>query len=205
MTQVTHRKPESENPRKRPPWLIGLLIAIAVLVVGLLAASALGFGDDPTIDGPDAAASAAADAAASDNAGADTDGLTFTYFDGTQGSFEDLRGKPVIVNFWASWCPACVAELPDLEHVHGILGDQVQFVGMNLSETDRSSAEKLLAETGVSYTLAEDPDGTLYQTFGGIAMPTSVFIDADGNVVEMHSGAIFASDLEKKLREVFDL
>lgn len=89
--------------------------------------------------------------------------------------------------------------------MHGILGDQVQFVGMNLSETDRSSAEKLLAETGVSYTLAEDPDGTLYQTFGGIAMPTSVFIDADGNVVEMHSGAIFASDLEKKLREVFDL
>jgi len=197
MTQVTHRKPESENRRKRPAWLVGLLIAIAVFVVGLLAANAFGFGDDPTFDEPNAVAS--------DDAGADTDGLTFTYFDGSQGSFEDLRGQPVVVNFWASWCPACVAELPDFEHVHGVLGDQVQFVGMNLSETDRSSAEKLLAETGVSYTLAEDPDGTLYQTFEGIAMPTSVFIDADGNVVETHSGAIFAADLEKKLREVFDL
>jgi len=203
MTQVTHRDPDSKHRRSMPAWLIGLMIAIAVLVAGLLAANALGFGDDPTIDETDAAASN--EAVASDDAGADTDGLTFTYFDGTQGSFEDLRGQPVVINFWASWCPACVAELPDFEHVHGVLGDEVQFVGMNLSETDRSSAEKLLAETGVTYTLAEDPDGTLYASFDGIAMPTSVFIDAEGNIVYTHSGVVFAADLEKKLREVFDL
>ena len=199
MTQVAHRDPDSQHKRSLPAWLIGLMIAIVIFGVGLLVINALGFGDDPTFDEPNATASSDAGAVA------DTDGLTFTYFDGSQGSFEDLRGQPVVVNFWASWCPACVAELPDLEHVHGILGDEVQFVGMNLSETDRSSAEKLLAETGVTYTLAEDPDGTLYASFDGIAMPTSVFIDAEGNIVETHSGVIFATDLEKKLREVFDL
>lgn len=197
MADVAYRAPKDRFWQRRPAWLVGLVLAIIIFAVGLLLFNALGFGDDPTLSEPNAAAS--------DDAVADTDGLGFTYFDGSQGSFEDLRGHPVVVNFWASWCPACVAELPDFEQVHGVLGDEIQFVGMNLSETDRESAERLLAETGVTYTLAEDPDGTLYASFDGIAMPTSVFIDAEGNIVYTHSGVVFAADLEKKLREVFDL
>ena len=95
--------------------------------------------------------------------------------------------------------------MPDFEQVHATLGDSVQFLGINLSETDLSAAEQLVAETGVTYTLAVDPDGLLYAQFDGIVMPTSVFIDENGNIVDTHSGAIFADDLEAKLREVFDL
>jgi len=193
MTDVAHQTPKSRFWQKQPAWLVGLVFALVIFAIGLLVFNALGFGDDPTLGETDPSASS------------DTDGLTFTYFDESQGSFEDFRGKPVVVNFWASWCPACVAELPDFQHVHAALEDEVQFLGVNLSETNRGSAEKLLAETGVTYTLAEDPDGTLYASFDGIAMPTSVLIDSEGNIVYTHSGAVFATDLEKKLREVFDL
>jgi thiol-disulfide isomerase/thioredoxin len=198
MTTVTEQQKPDEKKRLAP-WLVGLVIAIVVFGVGLIIANALGFGDDPTFGDPDAAAT--------DEVGgpAETDGLTFAYLDGSSGSFADFGGKPLVVNFWASWCPACVAEMPDLEQVHALFEDEVQFLGVNLTETDPDAALRLIDETGVTYTMAQDPEGLLYRQFDGIAMPTSVFIDEQGNVLDTHSGAIFAADLEERLREVFDL
>ena len=173
------------------PWLLGLFLAVVVFAGLLLLNNVLGFGDDPAFEG---------------SAGpADTDGLTFTYWDGSEGSFEEFRGQPVVLNFWASWCPACVAEMPDFETVHRVFGDQVRFIGADLQDRGRAGAQALVDQTGVSYTLIEDAEGELYVFFGGIAMPTTVFIDADGNVVDTHSGSIFAADLEAKIREAFDL
>lgn len=126
--------------------------------------------------------------------------VTFTYFDGTQGSFADFIGKPLVVNFWASWCPACVAEMPDFQRVHEALGEEVVFLGLNMQETSREAAEALVASTGVRYVLADDPNGAIYQQFGGFAMPTTIFIDAEGSVVGRQNGAIFADDLEDMIR-----
>jgi cytochrome c biogenesis protein CcmG, thiol:disulfide interchange protein DsbE len=180
------------NERRRPPaWLLGLILAVAVFAVLLVLVNALGFGDDPALE--------------TEGGPAGTDGLTFVFWDGGEGSFEDFRGQPVVLNFWASWCPACVAEMPDFESVHQILGDRVQFVGADMQDLSRSDAQRLVNQTGVSYTLIEDPQGELYAFFGGISMPTTVFIDAKGEIVETHSGTIFADDLEARLREVFDL
>ena len=60
-------------------------------------------------------------------------------------------------------------------------------------------------ETGVSYMLIEDAEGELYISFGSFSVPTTIFIDSDGNVVETHSGAVSAVDLEATIREAFDL
>ena len=199
MSTVNTTPKHKKQRRQLPPWLMGLLLAIAIFAIGLIVARLLGFGDDPTFGDVEGAPPASVEAES------DTDGLDLTYFDGSAGTFADFRGRPLLVNFWASWCPACIAEMPDFEQVHATLGDSVQFLGINLSETDLSAAEQLVAETGVTYTLAVDPDGLLYAQFDGIAMPTSVFIDENGNIVDTHSGAIFADDLEAKLREVFDL
>ena len=189
----------SREKRVLSPWLLGLMLAVVVFAGLLWLNNLLGFGDDPALEGPPGAS------AASQRGPADTDGLTFNFWDGSEGSFEELRGQPVVLNFWASWCPACVAEMPDFETVHGIFGDQVQFIGADLQDRDREGAQKLVDQTGVSYTLIEDAEGELYVFFGGIAMPTTVFIDSDGNVVDTHSGTIFAADLEAKIREAFDL
>ena len=130
-------------------------------------------------------------------------GLDFelAYLDGSTGNITDFRGIPVVLNFWASWCPACVAEMPAFQEVAADLDGRVQFLGMNMQEVDRGAASALIEEAGVTYPLADDPDGALFQSFAGIGMPTTVFIDADGTVATVHAGAIFADDLRVLIEE----
>lgn len=121
--------------------------------------------------------------------------VTLEFFDGSTQQLSDLQGTPVLLNFWASWCPACIAEMSDFGEVHRRLGDQVQFVGVNTQEVDLDEARSLVEQTNVDYRLAHDPDGAIFNQFGGIAMPTTVFISADGSVTQVHAGAMFAQDL----------
>ncbi len=122
--------------------------------------------------------------------------VAFEYFDGTEGNLADFAGMPVVINFWASWCPACVAEMPDFEQVHARLGDRVALLGLNMQEVDQEAADVLIQKTGVTYLLGHDRDGSIFASFGGIAMPTTILVDEFGNVALTHSGAIFADDLE---------
>lgn len=126
--------------------------------------------------------------------------VPFQYFDGSEGNLADFAGRPLVVNFWASWCPACVAEMPDFETVHARLGDEVVFLGLAMQESDEAAARDLIEQTGVTYLLGRDPDGSIFSTFGGFAMPTTVFIDEHGNIAATHPGALFADDLEATIR-----
>lgn len=126
--------------------------------------------------------------------------VPFAYLDGREGNLADFAGTPLVINFWASWCPACVAEMPDFEQVHSQLGEEVAFLGLAMQETDQAAAENLIAQTGVTYALGEDPDGSIFAQFGGIAMPTTVLIDGQGAVVTTHPGVLFADDLETIIR-----
>ncbi len=126
--------------------------------------------------------------------------VPFEYLDGSGGNLADFVGTPVVVNFWASWCPACVAEMPDFEEVHQGFGDEVVFLGLKMQETNPAAAQDLIEQTGVTYLLGRDPDGSIFTEFGGIAMPTTVFIDAGGEVATTYAGAIFARDLEELIR-----
>lgn len=121
--------------------------------------------------------------------------VTLEFFDGSSQQLSELQGKPVVLNFWASWCPACISEMPDFGNVHRRLGDQVEFIGVNTQEVDMEAARALVEQTNVDYRLAHDRDGAIYNQFGGIAMPTTVFISAEGTVELVHSGTIFEDDL----------
>jgi cytochrome c biogenesis protein CcmG, thiol:disulfide interchange protein DsbE len=101
----------------------------------------------------------------------------------------DLRGRPAVVNFWASWCPFCVAEMPAFERVHQRLGERVAFVGIDQRD-QRGPALALARRTGVSYRLAFDPAGRSFDAFGGLGMPTTVLLRADGTVAEIVTGQL---------------
>jgi thiol-disulfide isomerase/thioredoxin len=123
-------------------------------------------------------------------------------FSGEEVTLSQFEGTPVVLNFWATWCPFCVAEMPDFETVNQAADGQVQFIGVNLQD-DSGAAEDLVHETGVSYLLTRDPQGIVYKAFGGIAMPTTVFIGADGIVDEIVTGALTEGQLSNKIVENF--
>lgn len=126
--------------------------------------------------------------------------VTLEFFDGSTQQLSDLQGKPVVLNFWASWCPACISEMPAFGEVHRRLGDEVEFIGVNMQEVDLDAAMGLVEQTRVEYRLVHDVDGSIYNAFGGIAMPTTVFISADGSVERTHAGAMFEEELTETIR-----
>jgi cytochrome c biogenesis protein CcmG, thiol:disulfide interchange protein DsbE len=136
-----------------------------------------------------------AEESGSSEAGTPAPDITLEYFDGTAESLTALIGKPVVLNFWASWCPACVGEMPDFAEVHRLLGDRVHFVGVNMQEVSVPRAIELARITGVEYRLAHDPEGAIFRAFGALAMPATVFIDSEGRISRVHNGVIFFDDL----------
>ncbi len=134
--------------------------------------------------------------------GAPAPEITFQYLDGGSGSLADFRGRPVVLNFFADWCPACVAELPDFQSVYQDFGDRVVFLGMDQSTSD-AGAHALLDQTGVSYQIALDRDRQIFLTFEGFAMPTTIFINEAGEVVDRQNGVIFEQDLRNRLTTLF--
>ena len=104
-------------------------------------------------------------------------------------------GRPVIVNLWATWCAPCLDEMPDFEAAHRHHGDYVRFVGVNISDSPTRSAE-LVADLGITYLLARDPDGGFVATMGAVGLPITAFVDAQGRLVDVHQGRLSADDLE---------
>jgi thiol-disulfide isomerase/thioredoxin len=143
-----------------------------------------------------ACAGAAGQATSEDVVAADPASTTpFVLFDGSPATLADYQGQPLVLNFWASWCPSCVAEMSAaFKPAQEQLGDEVAFLGMNIQD-ERDRALQLVEETGVLFELAEDPLGQLYLELGGIGMPFTVFIDAEGNIVEEHNGPLTAEQL----------
>ena len=123
-------------------------------------------------------------------------------FSGEKLALSECEGTPVVLNFWATWCPFCVAEMPDFEKVSNAADGQVQFIGVNLQD-DAGAADDLAGETGVTYLLTRDPQGVVYSAFGGVAMPTTVFIGADGVVDEIVTGALTEGQLSNKIVQHF--
>ena len=171
-------------------WLV--IGGLAVVGVALLAVFFSGSDSTPT-------------AAAEGDGG--IAGLVFTNEDGTDGTLADYEGEPLVVNFFASWCAPCRAEMPAFEQVHLANQGDVQFVGVNTRETDINAAREVVDVTGVTYTVVLGDDGgegSLYQHVANLGvMPTTAFIDDTGTVVDVHEGILTEDDLASRLQTLF--
>jgi cytochrome c biogenesis protein CcmG, thiol:disulfide interchange protein DsbE len=185
---------------------------IAATAFALLAA----LGAFAVLDGGDARGDAGADSATPGDGAADDFELApqgqlpgsvaevrlASLRDGPDAALGDLlTGAPVVVNFFASWCVPCVEEMPAIEAVHRSLGDRVTFVGLANQDRDEDALATVDA-TGVTYATYGDPDASAITYFGGLSMPTTVFIAADGTVVDVNNGPLTEAELRAKITDL---
>lgn len=105
----------------------------------------------------------------------------FTMADGTAKKLSDLRGKKVIVNFWATWCEPCREEMPDLDKVQQEYGDSLVILGVNKAES-LEQISQFTTELPVSFALVANPDGDISQRYFTRTVPNSYFLNTDGTI-----------------------
>ena len=190
-----------KTPRRasRRAWWIAALVGSGVLA-GAIAAGFVSGGDlgRTRSEGPAAAPpEAAVDVVPKEGSGPPLPDFSLQRFGGGgQVSAADFRDTPLVLNFWASWCPFCIEEMPGFERVHSEFGGAVAFLGVDLQD-DPGLAGDLADRTGVTYPLAEDPDGSLYARVGGLGMPTTLLVSADGRIEEKVTGPLEADQLRR--------
>lgn len=175
----THSSP---GPLRSKPGLLTVAV-IAVVTVGLIVAAQ-----------QDSGPTGAEQELAPD--------FRFEVFDGTTFSLAEHfadDGRPIVLNFWASWCPPCRAEMPDFDRV-AQAHPEVKFIGVAVDDVE-SNARAFAAEIGVSYLLGFDPTGKAHLTFPFVALPTTWIIDGDRVIVHKVQGIMTADLLEQTLAD----
>lgn len=127
--------------------------------------------------------------------------FTLTSTQGETIRLTELQGQPVVLNFWATWCPPCRAEMPELEASSQEFRGFVTFLGVDQGEDDQTVA-KFGQEFQISYPLLIDSDSQVNNLYGIRALPTTIFIDANGVVREVYSGILNQAILQSKLEQM---
>ena len=126
----------------------------------------------------------------------------FTVYDldGNEVHLSDFVGKPVVLNFWASWCGPCKMEMPDFNEKYLEIGEEVQFLIINMTDGSRETVETasaFIAEQGYSFPVFYDTDQDAASTYGVYSIPTTYFIDAEGSAIAQATGAIDEETLQQ--------
>ena len=190
--------------------LLSLALTIVMLMLPLTACQqAAPAAPAPTdAPAPTAAPAATENAAlaathAPDGAAAAFPSTDFTMYkpDGTPLKLSDLAGQPIVLNFWATWCPPCRAELPDFQAAYETYGDRVTFVMLNVSESIET-AQAFFAENGYTFPLYADLDDDASNAYGVTGIPTTIMYDAAGNISDSHVGMIDGDTLTEGINKI---
>lgn len=128
--------------------------------------------------------------------------FSLTTFEGAKISMEDLRGKPVIINFWASWCPPCRIEAPLLERTWRAYKNRgLIFLGINIQDR-KEDALSYIREFDVTYPNGPDPTGEITIDYGVSGLPVTFFISRKGEVVRRWVGAVEPGVLISSIEEI---
>ncbi|WHZ00598.1 redoxin domain-containing protein [Neobacillus sp. YX16] len=100
----------------------------------------------------------------------------------------DLKGKKVMLNFWATWCPPCKAEMPAMEEFHKEAGDEVVILAVNIDP--HLDVKAFVDENGITFPIPLDAEDKVNETYQVLSIPTTYFIDTNGNIGNKFIGAM---------------
>ncbi|MFZ2488327.1 MAG: TlpA disulfide reductase family protein [Anaerolineae bacterium] len=124
------------------------------------------------------------------------------FADGNKARLSDYKGHPVIINFWATWCPPCREEMPGFVNVYNrYKADDVLVIGVNAEETAAEAAD-FVRSYQMTFPVALDERGELMQLYNVRGLPTTVFIDKEGHIAGIWSGLLPENELEVSLAEL---
>jgi peroxiredoxin len=128
--------------------------------------------------------------------------LTFPAIDGRQISLQQLKGRPVLVNFWATSCPGCVKEMPALAALYQELGSKgFTIIGVAMAYDPPDQVLRMVKERSIPYTIALDTSGEIARGFGDVMLtPTSFLIAPDGHVVQHVVGELDIDSVRRQVR-----
>ncbi len=129
--------------------------------------------------------------------------FTLSTIDGSKKvSLSDFRGKPVVLNFWASWCGPCKEEIPLFEKTwQEYEAKGVVFIGVDVMD-DKKNAEKFVESEGVTYLNLHDPSGDASSKYGVVALPATFFINRDGQIIRQNYGPFVGEEGEKQFKKI---
>ena len=133
----------------------------------------------------------------------------FTVYDleGNEVHLTDFFGKPIIVNFWASWCGPCKMEMPDFDSAYAAYKDDIVFLMVNMTDGSRETVEvasEFIANSGYSFPVYYDTEYSAAITYSVASLPTSYFLNEKGELVAHAKGAIDASTLQKGIDMIYN-
>ncbi len=125
--------------------------------------------------------------------------------DGNPVKLSDFRGKPVVLNFWATWCPPCKAELPDFDEAAATYGDKVHFLMVNLTDGGRDTVDGVkafVAENGYTFPVYFDTTYSAANAYRVYSIPTTYLINADGEIIGRKEGMMTGAELEAWIKKL---
>lgn len=120
---------------------------------------------------------------------------------GEKVSLSSYKGKPLVLNFWAPWCPPCKAEAPVLERVYKKYQSKIAFLAIAIRDSDQN-IEHFVKSNNLTFQIGIDPDAESTSKYGVNGLPETFFIDANGNIKRSFVGAIEEAKLSQYIEDI---